>query len=298
MRGVIPILPTPFHDDGAVDDQPYAALVDSACRAGAAAVGVPAFGSEFYKLDAGERQAILERVLALAKGRIPVVVQCNHVCGTKAAAMARQAEALGAAAVNTALPRAFTGDAAALLAYARTVCDATSLPVVIQDWNPGGPTLGIDFVRALHRSCANFRFVKLEEGGIGALVRAIGGETGGAVQVLSGWGGLFLPELAPAGIAGIVPGMSLVDRFCRLWKLAEARDWAALDAGFAEILPFVALSLRNLEQFHHCEKRLLHRRGLLPNAVVRQTTPSLDPEASAYLDRLIAALLEPDRRGT
>ena len=291
MRGIIPILPTPFHADGALDLEPYPALIDFAVESGVAALGVPAFGSEFYKLDAVERGDILSRVLSLAKDRVPVMVQCNHACGTKAAAMAAQAESIGAAVINTALPRTFTGDERALLDFARQVCGATSLPVVIQDWNPGGPTMGLDFVLKLHRACPNFHFVKLEDGGIGGLVRSILQETGGAVQVLSGWGGLYLTELAGSGIAGIVPGISLVDRFCRLWEHVEAADWTALDAGFAEILPFVSLSLRNLEQFHHCEKMLLHPRGILPNDVVRQVTPAMDADAKEYLLRLIAHLV-------
>jgi 4-hydroxy-tetrahydrodipicolinate synthase len=292
MHGIIPILPTPFHADGTLDLEPYGSLIDFAVASGVAAVGVPAFGSEFYKLDAGERGEILTRVLALAKGRVPVMVQCNHACGAKAAAMARHAESIGAAVVNTALPRTFTSDPRALLDFSRQVCYATSLPVVIQDWNPGGPTIGLDFIRALHRDCPNFRYVKLEEGGIGELVRAIREETGGAVQVLSGWGGLYLPELAAPGIAGIVPGMSLIDRFRRLWDCVESADWATLDAGFAEILPFISLSLRNLEQFHHAEKTLLHKRGILPNAVVRDVTVPMDSDATDYLLRLVGRFVK------
>jgi hypothetical protein len=39
------------------------------------------------------------------------------------------------------LPRAFAASENQLFDYARRVCDATDLPVIVQDWNPGGNPL-------------------------------------------------------------------------------------------------------------------------------------------------------------
>jgi len=105
IRGVVPILPTPFHSDDEVDLQALAALVDFSVAAGVAAVGTPAFGSEFYKLTDSERLRVLESVIARASGRIPVIAQCNHHSPRHAARLAGQAEAMGATRSTTSSDR-------------------------------------------------------------------------------------------------------------------------------------------------------------------------------------------------
>jgi hypothetical protein len=70
IEGIVPILPTPFSDKDEVDSPQLADLVDFAVAAGATAVGTPAFGSEFYKLDGAERTQVIETVIAHAVDRL------------------------------------------------------------------------------------------------------------------------------------------------------------------------------------------------------------------------------------
>lgn len=298
IRGVVPILPTPFRSNDEVDFEALTALVDFSVAAGAAAVGTPAFGSEFYKLDESERLRILESVIAHADGRIPVIAQCNQHSPRHAARLARQAEQMGAAAVNVALPRAFPVSSGHLLAYARTVCESVSVPVVVQDWYPGGEPVGLPFVLELRKHCANFRYLKREEQGIGPLIRAIRLELGEEVGVFLGWGGMYVPELQPAGACGVMPGLALADIFVRIWKLASGNDWSRAYSLFAQISPYLQFSLQTFEQFHHSEKLLLNARGVLRSPAVRPVTIELDRDARCYLDKLILELrpvLEADR---
>lgn len=291
IQGVVPILPTPFRADDEVDLGALGVLVDFAIAAGAAAVGTPAFGSEFYKLTDSERLRVLESVMARANGRIPVVAQCNHHSPRYAAHLARQAEEMGAAAVNVALPRLFPASSGQLLTYARTVCESVSVPVVVQDWYPGGEPAGLPFVLELRRHCTNFRYLKREEPGIGTLIRAIRLELGGEVGVFLGWGGMHVPELQPAGACGVMPGLALADVFVRIWQLGSVNQWSAAYSLFARIAPYLQFSLQTFEQFHHSEKLLLCARTILRSGVVRPVTIELSPDARSYLDKLILELL-------
>ena len=290
IRGVVPILPTPFGANDEVDFQALAALVDFAIAAGAAAIGTPAFGSEFYKLADSERLRILESVIAHAAGRIPVIAQCNHHFPPHAARLAKQAERMGAAAVNVALPRPFPVSSADLLAYARTVCESVSIPVVVQDWYPGGQSVGLPFVLELRKKCTNFRYLKLEDPGIGALIRAIRLESGDHVGVFLGWNGMYLPELQPAGACGVMPGLALADIFVRIWRLGSENEWSRAYSLFTQISPYLQFSLQTFEQLHHSEKHLLRARGILKSAGVRPVTIELDPDACRYLDKLLLEL--------
>jgi dihydrodipicolinate synthase/N-acetylneuraminate lyase len=290
ITGIVPILPTPFTPDDTVDLQALKSLVDFAVAAGVAAVGTPAFGSEFYKLDATERTAILETVIEHSAGRVPVIAQCNAHAPSHAARLAVQAEKMGATAVNVALPRAFASSARQLLAFARTVCDAVGVPVVVQDWYPGGEAVGLPFVVELRQHCNNFHYLKREEPGLGPLIRAIQRELGDEVGVFLGWGGLYVPELQPTGACGVMPGLGLADVFVHLWRLGTQAKYSSANALFAQMAPYIQFSLQTFEQFHHAEKRLLLSRGLLESAFVRPVTVDLNEDSSAYLDALVAHL--------
>jgi dihydrodipicolinate synthase/N-acetylneuraminate lyase len=290
IRGVVPILPTPFHSDDEVDLQALATLVDFSVAAGAAGVGTPAFGSEFYKLTDSERLRVLESVIARTAGRIPVIAQCNQHSPRHAARLAGQAEAMGAAAVSIALPHPFPVSTEHLLAYARTVCESVSVPVVVQDWSAGGERVGLSFVLELRKHCANFRYLKREEPGIGPFIRAVRHELGDEVGVFLGWGGMYVPELQPAGACGVMPGLALADLFVRIWQLGSENQWSRAYSLFAQIAPYLQFSLQTFEQFHHSEKLLLHARGILQSSVVRPVSIELDPDARRYLDKLIVEL--------
>jgi dihydrodipicolinate synthase/N-acetylneuraminate lyase len=290
IQGVVPILPTPFTSNDEVDFQALGALVDFAVAAGAAGLGTPAFGSEFYKLADSERLRVLESVIAATAGRIPVIAQCNHHSPRQAARLASQAEKLGAAAVNIALPHPFPVSPAQLIDFARTVCDSVTLPVVVQDWGPGEQSVRLPFVLELRKKCANFRYLKLEEPGIGSLIRAIRLEFRDDVGVFLGWNGMYVPELQPAGACGVMPGLALADVFVRMWRLGSENKWSRAFALFAQISPYLQFSLQTLEQLHHSEKRLLCARGILKSPAVRPVTIDLDPDAHRYLDKLMLEL--------
>jgi 4-hydroxy-tetrahydrodipicolinate synthase len=291
LTGVLPVLPTPFTWQDEVDYPALRRLVDFAAKSGIKTVVTPAFGSEFYKLDGSERQGVIETAVAQAATHgLKVVAQCNHTTPRLAARFAGEAQGLGAAAVATALPRAFAAGEHQLFDYARRVCDATELPVIVQDWNPGGKAADAGFFIELHRSCQNFRMAKLEEPGIGAAIRSIVRETGGQIGVLSGWGGSYTIQLHPAGLSGIMPGLALADVFVSIWTKLQSNDTREAVNLFGNISPYLQFSLQTFEQFHHAEKRLLVRRGVLANPTVRPVTVDLDADASAYLDLLTAQL--------
>lgn len=292
LTGVLPVLPTPFTSDDEVDLPSLPPLVEFAKRCGVCAVVTPAFGSEFYKLDAGERQRVIETVVARAQPcGLRVVVQCNHTTPRLAARLAGEAKSLGASAVSTALPRAFAASEGQLLDYARRVCEATDLPVIVQDWNPGGRTADADFFITLHQHCANFRMAKLEEPDIGGTVRRIVSETSGHVGVLSGWGGSYAVQLYSAGLSGLMPGLALADVFVRIWsQLSNGEDQQALN-DFSQIAPYLQYTLQTFEQFHHAEKYVLWRRGALANPFVRPVTVELGSDSHRYLELLTQSLL-------
>jgi len=270
-------------------------LVEFAVRAGAGAICLPAYASEFYKLSDEERAGVVEAAIEQASGRIPVVAQVNAPSSTAARRAARLAEEMGASAVNIGTPRLFALPEEDLGRYFRTVLDGIGIPAIIQDFNPGGPTLSAGFIAQLHRACPQFRYVKLEEAMLAGKVRAILEATGGEVGVIEGWGGMYLIELVRAGICACMPGLALTDLLARVFHLAgERREVEAYEV-LQGVLPQIVYSLQNLELFHHAEKLLLQARGVLESPVVRDSTltPSADDlNHIAFLNARVLELLD------
>ena len=98
-----------------------------------------------------------------------------------------------------------------LFRYFAQILEAVELPFVIQDFNPGGVTMSSRFVASLNSAFPHFRYIKLEEPMMSSRVREINDATDGRVGVLEGWGGMYMLELIPAGIAGVMPGLAVSD---------------------------------------------------------------------------------------
>jgi 4-hydroxy-tetrahydrodipicolinate synthase len=303
LRGVVPVIPTPFRADESIDLDGIAACIEFAVRCGVGAVCLPAYASEFYKLTEAERRGVLEAAIRSAAGRVAILAQSNHPSARCAADLARRHADMGADVISFAIPRQFGLPLGDLLDYCRIICRAVALPVLIQDFNPGGPTVGAEFARTLHADCPNFRYLKLEEPLMSGKVRAIREATNDEVGVLEGWGGMYVLDLLPAGICGLMPGLGPADLLQRIWDLGTCgRFDEALDQ-FEHLLPQLVFSLQSMELFLCLEKRLLTQRGVLKesNRYVRRPTWTPDEQLLAYgdlLNRRVQAAAERIAQGT
>jgi 4-hydroxy-tetrahydrodipicolinate synthase len=292
IDGVVPIIPTPFLPEGSPDWSSLEKLLDFAVDSEVSAVCLPAYASEFYKLRDTERRDMVIRAVSLMQGRLPVIGQVNHVSTAYVAETARDLEAAGASAISVAVPRLFGLPERDLLRYFDRILQAISIPLLIQDFNPGGPTLSLNFLQQLRRQHAHFRFLKLEEPLLAEWVRQIVDGTKGELSVLEGWGGMYMLELIKAGICGVMPGLAVSDILQMVWKKARKGDQDGAYADFVEVLPQIVYSLQSLEFFHHAEKSLLVARGVLPEALVREATITVGPDDQAHLKFLNHKVME------
>ena len=126
-------------------------------------------------------------------------------------------------------------------------------------------------------------------------VSAILEATQGEVGVLEGWGGMYMLDLIPAGICGVMPGLAVSDLLARVFELANQGDMGGAYNIHQAVLPQIVFSLQHLELYHHAEKRLLVARGILPEAVVRELSLGLDRHIDnriSFLNEQILSLLD------
>lgn len=287
LEGVIPIIPTPFTEDEEIDEAALRRLVDFACSCGIEAACLPAYASEFYKLTDDEKLQVVKIAVDQAKGRIKIVAQSNHPSLKSAIRLAQANVANGADVISLAVPRIFSLPEDALMEYLSGFLSAIpDTPVLIQDFNPGGSSISAPFIKKLNEAHPNFKYLKLEEPLCAPKFENIIHVTEGKVGLFEGWGGLYMLELVPIGIAGVMPGLAVADILQKVFLLRRANETDKAFSLFEKVMPQIFFSLQNMELFHYAEKELLKARGVLSNSIARKAAYIPDASSVKYINEL------------
>jgi dihydrodipicolinate synthase/N-acetylneuraminate lyase len=293
LSGVVPIIPTPFTEKEEVDEGALKRLVDFAVSSGVEAACLPAYASEFYKLSDEEKLQIVKVAVKHSGGRMKIVAQSNHPSLKIAIKLAQANVEAGADVISLVVPRIFSLPENALGEYLsgffRSIPDT---PVLIQDFNPGGASISVSLIKQLLDKHPNFKYLKLEEPLCSPKFEEIIKTTGGKVGLLEGWGGLYMLELIPIGIIGVMPGLAVSDLLQRVFIFRKnGENEKAFDL-FEKVMPQIFFSLQNMELFHYAEKELLVARGVLSNSVARKAAYTPDAATAAYVRELNERILK------
>jgi len=287
LFGVIPIIPTPFTINEKIDAPALERLVDFAIAGGVQGACLPAYASEFYKLTDEEKLQVVKIAVEYSSGRIQIVAQCNHPSLKVAIKLALANVEAGADIIALAVPRIFDLPENSLKEYLSEFLQSIpQTPVLIQDFNPGGPSISVSFIKELADEHPNFRYLKLEEPLSATKFEHIIKTTEGKVGLFEGWGGLYMLELIPIGIRGVMPGLAVSDVLQKVFNLRKGgEDGKAFDL-FGKVMPQIFFSLQNMELFHYAEKELLIARGVLNSSVVRKAAYKPNASTVAYIKEL------------
>lgn len=121
---------TPFAN-GQIDVAGLTNLVEFHLANGTQALIPLGTTGEASTLSSEERAVVINVVVAVAKGQIPVIVGIGHNCTNTAIAYAQQAEALGADGLLLLTPYYNKTTSRGLVAHFRAVATATSLPIIL-----------------------------------------------------------------------------------------------------------------------------------------------------------------------
>jgi dihydrodipicolinate synthase/N-acetylneuraminate lyase len=222
-----------------------------------------------------------------AAGRIRIVAQSNSPSLKIAIRLAQANVKAGANVISLAVPRIFGLPEASIREYLSGFLKSIpNTPVLVQDFNPGGSSISVAFIKELMDTHPNFKYLKLEEPLCAPKFEEIIKTTGGKVGLFEGWGGLYMLELTPLGIAGVMPGLAVADILQKVFVLRrEGQHEKAFDL-FEKVMPQIFFSLQNMELFHYAEKELLIARGVLRNSVARKAAYIPDPSSIKYIREL------------
>ncbi len=298
-RGVYVIAPTPFHDDGRVDDESIDRMTDFFRAAGASGITVLGQMGEAPKLAAAEALAIAARVIRRAG--LPVVVGVTAPGLAAMRALAREAMDAGAAGVMIAPPNTLRTDEQ-IVGYYRQAAEAigADVPFVVQDYPL---TFSVQMTPAVIRrivqdnpSCL---MLKHEDWpGLDKISALRGFERDGSmrrISILCGNGGLFLDFETERGADGAMTGYCFPDMLAELVRLsAEGRRDAAHDL-FDAHLPLVRYE-QQAGVGLAVRKYVLMRRGVIASDAQRMPGARLNAAARAEVDYLLSRLARSDAR--
>lgn len=284
-RGVFTICPTPFADDGSLDLASISTLVDFQVEAGVTGLAVLGFLGELHKLSSSERQAVIQAFVARAAGRVPVWVGVRALGIAGAIEQAREAEALGAAAVFVA-PLDKAGEAQQF-DYYRQVGASVSIPVVIHDFPDSfGTDISAELVARLGRE-GGVHMIKMEEPPVGPKISRILSLAEGSMKVFGGLGGVYFLEELQRGAVGTMTGFAFPEILVRIYTHYAAGDVAAAAATFDRYCPLIryefqpklGLALR---------KYTYKQRGVIASDFVRAPGMRMDALTARELEATVA----------
>jgi 4-hydroxy-tetrahydrodipicolinate synthase len=288
MRGVFPILVTPFDEQGRVDEDGLRAVVDFNIESGVHGLGV-ALGSEVLKLSEAERTQVTRIVVEQSKQRVPVIIN-SGAAGTDLAVLYSVAAEENGADGLMLMPPSFKPLAPAeVREYFKAVSDAVHIPIFIQDTDNAPVSAAL--ARALAEESANVRYIKVES--LPTTVK-VAEAVAGAKDVLGifgGAGGNYFVEEMRRGSVGTMPSCSQPEAYVAVWDLFQKGDErAAREVLERKILPFNRISAQNWGAFYHANKQLLRRRGVIKSVHVRGPAAPLDDVSQRELDTVIDEL--------
>ena len=152
IKGLIPAMATPMHDDGSLNLDAVKPLVEKLLEGGA--YGIFATGSmgEAASLSLEERMQVVRAAVKAADGRVPVLAGTGFVTTEETIRMTKQCEDEGVAAVSVITPCYWKLTQEAIYRHYAAVIHATTLPVFVYNLpNNSGNNVDPETVGKLYR---------------------------------------------------------------------------------------------------------------------------------------------------
>ncbi len=165
LTGILPVAPTPFHEDGRVDEDGMRRVLDCIIDQGVDAICILANYSEQFVLSDEERATLMRISLEHVAGRVPVIVTVSHFYTGIVVERAKAAEALGASMVMMMPPYHGVGlvpAEAGIYEHFQAVSDAINIPIMVQDAPLSGCQLGVPLLALMAKELEQVRYFKME----------------------------------------------------------------------------------------------------------------------------------------
>jgi 4-hydroxy-tetrahydrodipicolinate synthase len=276
LRGVVPIVITPFNEDGSLDLVSQRRVVQHLIEQNVHGLALFGNASEGYALTESERIELTSVILREVKGRVPVIVCSGHTGTYPAVEISRAAEKAGADGLMVLPPHFLKPDGQGVYDYFAAVSAAVRLPIMVQDAPlMTNVTMPSCLLARMGRELENVKYVKVEAPPTAPKITDLLEQAQDSLMLFGGLNAHFLIEELDRGAVGMMPGSDLCAKLVRIWNLYQNDDRAGARVQFERLLPLIRYELQpglGVSTMKHN----LQAMGVIAHATVRQPTRSLD----------------------
>ena len=169
FEGIYTPVITPFHNDGSVDKEGFAEVLEFLIDAGTHGIVVAGTTGEYYAQTAEERTHLMQYAHQVINGRLPMMVGVGAIRTEDSIELAQIARQTGADALLVNSPPYVLPTETENAAHALAIDQAADLPIMLYNY-PGrtGVGMGEDYLNQVSAS-ANFCAIKESSGDINRL---------------------------------------------------------------------------------------------------------------------------------
>ena len=284
-RGIFPVVPTTFHEDGGLDLESQKRCLDFMIDAGVDGLCILANFSEQFSLSDAERETLTRTSLEHVAGRVPVIVTTTHYGTRVCAERSRAAQDMGAAMVMVMPPyhgATFRVPEAQIHAFYAQVSDAIDIPIMVQHAPASGTVLSAPFLARMAQEIEHLAYFKIETPGAASKLRELIRLGGDAIE--GPWDGeeaiTLLADLE-AGATGAMTGGGFADGIRPILEAHRAGDKDAAFAQYQRWLPLI--NHENRQAGFLAAKALMKEGGVIACDAPRAPWPPMHPETRREL---------------
>lgn len=290
LRGILPVLPTPFLADGGIDEAGMKRLVVFALDKGVDGIVFPGFASEVETLSATERATLLKIVVDAAAGRVPVVAGASAADWRDVVEHGRAASALGIHHLMVQPPKSVGTDVPALTEFLGRVVEALpEVEIILQNAPaPRGSDLSPQAIVEIVRALPKVTYVKEETLPAGPAISHIIAQAPATLKgVIGGGGARYILDEYARGATAAMPALEIAEQHVAIDRALVAGRREEARKIYVRTLPLLVLQAVYRMRL---TKYVLARRGVIEGVSVRAPTPELDAAAIADIDANLVEL--------
>lgn len=291
LRGIYPILATPFKSQGELDLRSFERLLDF--LGGTKVQGLTLFGlaGEYYKLADDERQALQNIFLRKTPTHVTRIVSITDHSLEVARRRARAAVDAGAEALMIMPPFFLSPDPQSVRMHMEAIAEAVSTPILIQySPNQTGLPLPPSFFIDLACQYPQIEYVKIDSTPSGPVISALRDASQGRLDCFVGYAGLQIVDAFMRGAVGCMPGCSLPEPYREVYQALRKNDPEEAARLHELFLPVISFMMQSLEFIIQCEKVILFWRGLIDSSYCRHPATALGSDDTRFLRESLARL--------
>ncbi len=258
FRGAGVALVTPFHEDGSVNYEKLAELIEEQIAGGTDAIIACGTTGEAATMSEEEHMDVIRFIIKAVNHRIPVIAGTGSNCTATAIDLSKQAEEAGAEGVLLVTPYYNKATQGGLIQHYEAVAGAISLPCILYNVpSRTGVTIQPETMAYLYQHVENIVGVKDATGNISMITKLMS-LVDENFLLYSGDDDQIVPLLSVGG-SGVISVLSNVaphetHEICRKWfdgdikgaREAQFKAYPLIKALFAEVNPIPVKAALNL----------------------------------------------------